>query len=187
MSTEPVTPDDSIEPVVEPVIESSTPTKQRSLGPIIVVVIAVVCLGVIALMVWINLTMNGSTNDVFTDESNAEAETLPDSESELYAGVLFFSTNPASRRQYLAEPGTGRTLYITAGDCQRDCLDDWKPYLTETPLTEPLGQLGTVAWQDTEFHHYTWQGQPLYTFDADATAGTFYGDGFNSIWTVAKP
>lgn len=81
---------------------------------------------------------------------------------------------------------TGLTLYITREACIADCPEGWEPYVTDTPRSP--GALTTQPIDtDETIHQYTWHGEKLYRYTADTKPGDVLGDGYNGVWTIARP
>jgi predicted lipoprotein with Yx(FWY)xxD motif len=92
----------------------------------------------------------------------------------------------------------GRTLYLFQKDngstsaCTGECANDWPPLRSSAPtpgtgVTASL--LGTTARSDGD-KQVTYNGHPLYTFEADAKAGDTKGQGvnaFGALWYVVSP
>jgi predicted lipoprotein with Yx(FWY)xxD motif len=91
---------------------------------------------------------------------------------------------------------SGLTLYSLSVEkhgnfiCKtKSCLADWHPLVVPAG-TKPTGpvQLGTVKRPDNRIQ-VTYQGRPLYTFDADTKPGQANGEGFKDVgtWHAASP
>ena len=88
--------------------------------------------------------------------------------------------------EYFTHPETGKTLYVnTDGECTGDCLSEWEPYISDSKRES--GSIGVVLRTDTKDLQYTWNGQALYTFKNDTIPGEVLGDGFDSVWMIARP
>ena len=91
----------------------------------------------------------------------------------------------------------GNSLYIFTQDqpgtdtsaCLDGCAYIWPPYLVdsaEVTLQEDfLGELGTIVRDDGTLQ-LTYNGQPLYTYTSDVTAGDINGQGASGVWFLAS-
>lgn len=87
----------------------------------------------------------------------------------------------------------GMTLYTfdkdTAGSgksaCNGPCAGLW-PALSASADAKAGGDYGVVT-RDDGTRQWAYRGKPLYTFSRDAAAGERKGDGFNQVWSLAKP
>ncbi len=84
----------------------------------------------------------------------------------------------------------GMTLYTfdkDAGDksaCNGPCATNWPP-LMATGDGKASGAWTIIVREDGG-KQWAYKGKPLYTWSKDAKPGDKTGDGFNSVWHVAK-
>ena len=84
----------------------------------------------------------------------------------------------------------GMTLYTfdkDAGDksaCNGPCATNWPP-LMATGDAKAMGAWTIIVREDGA-KQWAYKGKPLYTWSKDSKAGDKTGDGFNSVWHVAK-
>jgi predicted lipoprotein with Yx(FWY)xxD motif len=89
----------------------------------------------------------------------------------------------------------GLTLYNLSAEthgkfiCKGSCLKDWHPLIVAAGV-KPTGPvaLGTVKRPDGR-RQVTFEGKPLYTFDADSKKGDVKGEGIKDVgvWHAARP
>ena len=86
----------------------------------------------------------------------------------------------------------GMTLYTFDRDtapgksaCNGPCAQNWPP-LAAKPAAMPMGDW-TVVTRDDGSKQWAYKGKPLYTWGKDSKPGDTTGDGFNSVWHIAKP
>lgn len=87
----------------------------------------------------------------------------------------------------------GMTLYTFDRDaagsgksvCNGPCATNWPP------LAADAGAAGSGDWsvvvRDDGSRQWAFRGKPVYYWAKDAKPGDRTGDGFNSVWRVAKP
>jgi len=90
----------------------------------------------------------------------------------------------------------GRTLYVfdndtgTTSTCEGGCASTWPPLATDGDPTAGEGVdaalLGTTDRGDGTTQ-VTYDGHPLYTYNADTAAGDTTGQGVGGIWWVVAP
>ncbi len=90
----------------------------------------------------------------------------------------------------------GLTLYSLSAEkngrfiCKGSCLKDWHPLAVASGV-KPTGpvSLGTIKRPDNGMHQVTFDGKPLYTFDADNKKGDANGEGIKDVgtWHAATP
>lgn len=90
----------------------------------------------------------------------------------------------------------GLTLYTLSAEtngrfiCKGSCLRDWHPLVVAAGV-KPTGPvaLGTVKRPDNGMRQVTFEGRPLYTFDADRKKGDAKGQGIKDVgtWHAATP
>ncbi len=117
----------------------------------------------------------------------------PDTASTFVVGVRDDGT---PKTPYLIGP-TGMTLYLFANDtpgvsnCAGQCLTNW-PALTVPEGLEPTaaddasGELGVFV-RDDGARQVTYDGMPLYYWQADVKPTDTTGDGVGGVWSLATP
>jgi predicted lipoprotein with Yx(FWY)xxD motif len=90
----------------------------------------------------------------------------------------------------------GKTLYVFDNDqgstssCEGGCATTWPPLATDGEPTAGEGVdaalLGTTERSDGTTQ-VTYDGHPLYTYNADTAAGDTNGQGVGGIWWVVAP
>jgi predicted lipoprotein with Yx(FWY)xxD motif/uncharacterized cupredoxin-like copper-binding protein len=97
--------------------------------------------------------------------------------------------------RYFSTPA-GLTLYVSNGDtvanqstCTGDCAIAWIPFSATEPLSLPPGVAGELALFDREdgATQLSYNGMPLYTYNADSGPGSTLGDGVGGAWRLATP
>lgn len=100
---------------------------------------------------------------------------------------------PARLADGVLVDGTGMTLYVFDKDaahsgksvCNGPCAANWPP------LSVVDGAAGgpdfSVVTRDDGARQWAFKGKPLYRWVKDQKPGDRTGDGFNSVWHVAKP
>lgn len=81
----------------------------------------------------------------------------------------------------------GRALYTTSVGCTGECLNVWPPYISIRGEVNIDSGLGTELREDVKVYQFTWNGEALYYFVQDIEDGDVNGDGFNGVWSVARP
>lgn len=92
----------------------------------------------------------------------------------------------------LAGPN-GMTLYTLDRDaagsgksaCSGACAANWPPFLADAGAASS-GDWAIVM-RDDGAKQWSYKGKPLYFWSKDQKPGDRTGDGFNSVWHVAKP
>jgi predicted lipoprotein with Yx(FWY)xxD motif len=108
-------------------------------------------------------------------------------------GAIEVTLSHTSAGDALAGP-TGMTLYTYANDtdsvsnCNGGCADAWPPLLGDGAAVNAgdgvSGTFGTTT-RDDGRTQVTHNGQPLYYYASDATAGDAKGDGVGGVWSIA--
>jgi predicted lipoprotein with Yx(FWY)xxD motif len=90
----------------------------------------------------------------------------------------------------------GLTLYSLSAEkngrfiCKGSCLKDWHPLVVAAGV-KPIGpvSLGVIKRPDNGLREVTFDGKPLYTFDADNKKGDANGEGIKDVgtWHAATP
>lgn len=97
--------------------------------------------------------------------------------------------------RYFSTPA-GLTLYVTDGDtvanqstCNGDCAIAWIPFTAAESLSLPPGVTGELALFDREdgSKQLSYNGMPLYTYNADPGPGSTLGSGVGGTWRLATP
>ncbi|HET9662296.1 MAG TPA: hypothetical protein VFP05_18360 [Thermomicrobiales bacterium] len=97
--------------------------------------------------------------------------------------------------RYFSTPA-GLTLYVSDGDtaanqsaCTGDCAIAWIPFSATEPLSLPPGVVGELALFDREdgATQLSYNGMPLYTYNADSGPGSTLGNGVGGTWRLATP
>lgn len=112
--------------------------------------------------------------------------------------VVFTASAALAQAPAKAEGGVltnaaGMTLYTFDKDaagsgkstCNGPCAANWPP-LMATGDAKPSGDYSIVT-RDDGAKQWAYKGRPLYLWAKDAKPGDRTGDGFNSVWHVAKP
>lgn len=87
----------------------------------------------------------------------------------------------------------GMTLYVFDKDaagsgksvCNGPCASNWPP-LFAAEGSKAAGDYSLVMRDDGKMQ-WAYKGKPLYHWSKDQKAGDRTGDGFNSVWHVARP
>jgi predicted lipoprotein with Yx(FWY)xxD motif/uncharacterized cupredoxin-like copper-binding protein len=97
--------------------------------------------------------------------------------------------------RYFSTPA-GLTLYVFDGDtvanqstCTGDCAIAWITFTAAEPLSLPPGVTGTLALFDRDdgSKQLSYNGMPLYTYNADSGPGSTLGDNVGETWRLATP
>jgi len=100
---------------------------------------------------------------------------------------------PAKAEGGVLTNAAGMTLYTFDKDaagsgkstCNGPCAANWPP-LMATGDAKPSGDYSIVT-RDDGAKQWAYKGRPLYLWAKDTKPGDKTGDGFNSVWHVAKP
>jgi predicted lipoprotein with Yx(FWY)xxD motif len=100
---------------------------------------------------------------------------------------------PAKAEGGVLTNAAGMTLYTFDKDaagsgkstCNGPCAANWPP-LMATGDAKPSGDYSIVT-RDDGTKQWAYKGRPLYLWAKDTKPGDKTGDGFNSVWHVAKP
>lgn len=108
--------------------------------------------------------------------------------------VVKEANNPSLGHTVLTA-NNGLTLYSLSAEkhgkfiCKGSCLKDWHPLVVAAGV-KPTGPvaLGTIKRPDGR-RQVTFEGKPLYTFDADTKKGDAKGEGIKDVgtWHAASP
>jgi predicted lipoprotein with Yx(FWY)xxD motif len=109
--------------------------------------------------------------------------------------VVSEAHNPSLGKTVLVA-NNGLTLYSLSAEkngkfiCKGSCLKDWHPLVVAAGV-KPTGpvSLGTIKRPDNGMRQVTFDGKPLYTFDADKKKGDAKGEGIKDVgtWHAATP
>lgn len=98
---------------------------------------------------------------------------------------------PAKMADGMLTGGNGMTLYTFDKDaagksaCNGPCATNWPPlYVMDG---ESASGDYSVVTRDDGKKQWAFKGKPLYFWSKDMKPGDKTGDGFNSVWHVAKP
>ena len=97
---------------------------------------------------------------------------------------------PAKMQDGVLANDAGMTLYTFDKDaagksaCNGPCAGNWPP-LMATADAKASGDWSIVT-RDDGGKQWAYKGKPLYTWSKDTKPGDMTGDGFNSVWHVAK-
>ena len=85
----------------------------------------------------------------------------------------------------------GMTLYTFDKDaggksaCNGKCAEAWPPLMAMGDA-HAMGKW-TIVTRDDGSKQWAYNGKPLYTWVKDKKPGDTTGDGFNKVWSIAKP
>ena len=113
----------------------------------------------------------------------------------LFAGASYqaIAADPAMVSNGVLTGSNGMSLYIfdkdTAGSgksvCNDGCAANWPPLLAMSGDTASGDY--TIITRDDGKKQWAFRGKPLYYWAKDQKPGDKTGDGFNSVWHLAKP
>lgn len=100
---------------------------------------------------------------------------------------------PAKTADGVLTGPSGMTLYTFDRDaagsgksvCNGPCATNWPP-LMAAASDQPSGDY-TIITRDDGSKQWAHKGKPLYFWAKDAKPGDKTGDGFNKVWSVARP
>lgn len=103
------------------------------------------------------------------------------------------ASQPAKTADGVLTGPSGMTLYTFDRDaagsgksvCNGPCATNWPP-LMAAASDQPSGDY-TIITRDDGSKQWAYKGKPLYFWVKDAKPGDKTGDGFNKVWSVAKP
>lgn len=109
------------------------------------------------------------------------------------AGYATQNTGPARTTDGILTGSYGMTLYIFDKDaagsgksvCNGPCATNWPPLFVMDG--ESASGDYSIVTRDDGKKQWAYKGRPLYFWVKDQKAGDKTGDGFNSVWHVAKP
>lgn len=116
----------------------------------------------------------------------------------LFAAIVLCASVTAAAQSAPARKGTdgvwtdtaGMTLYVFDKDaggksaCNGPCATNWPPLLV-VGAGMASGDWTIIVREDGG-KQWAYKGKPLYVWSKDAKPGDKTGDGFNSVWHVAK-
>lgn len=128
-------------------------------------------------------TTIGAANGDGADSGSWHAAVLrPGADIELPADVLV--RDLAAGGGIGLTDAAGITLYVQDGDAAHPPASrHWSP-LEAPAIANPVGEFSIIA-RDDGITQWAWRGRPLYRFDADQSAGDFYGAGVEARFSVA--
>lgn len=107
------------------------------------------------------------------------------------ASLAAFAGPPAMVSNGMLTGNNGMTLYTFDKDgadksaCNGPCATNWPPlYAMEGDAAS--GDYSVITRDDGK-KQWAQKGKPLYYWGKDQKPGDMMGDGFNSVWHVAKP
>jgi predicted lipoprotein with Yx(FWY)xxD motif len=109
------------------------------------------------------------------------------------ASYQAIAADPAMVSNGVLTGSNGMSLYIfdkdTAGSgksvCNDGCAANWPPLLAMSGDTASGDY--TIITRDDGKKQWAFRGKPLYYWAKDQKPGDKTGDGFNSVWHLAKP
>ena len=134
---------------------------------------------------------------VAAQDATPEASPAPVGSPEAAAGpqASIFVRESGTLGRYFSTPD-GLTLYLTDGDtvanqstCSGECTIAWIPFSVSEPLSLPANVTGELALFEREdgTTQLSYNGMPLYTYNADAGPGDTLGAGVAGVWWLAAP
>lgn len=113
----------------------------------------------------------------------------------LFAGASYqaIAADPAMVSSGVLTGSNGMSLYIFDKDaagsgksaCNDGCAANWPPLLAMSGDTASGDY--TIITRDDGKKQWAFRGKPLYYWAKDQKPGDKTGDGFNSVWHLAKP
>ncbi|MBL0167642.1 MAG: hypothetical protein IPP85_11080 [Propionivibrio sp.] len=113
----------------------------------------------------------------------------------LFAGASYqaIAADPAMVSNGVLTGSNGMSLYIFDKDaagsgksaCNDGCAANWPPLLAMSGDTASGDY--TIITRDDGKKQWAFRGKPLYYWAKDQKPGDKTGDGFNSVWHLAKP
>ena len=98
---------------------------------------------------------------------------------------------PATTSDGVLVGSSGMTLYTFDRDaggksaCNGPCAANWPPLVADDAAR--AGGDWSLVVRDDGRKQWAFKGKPLYYWSKDQKAGDKTGDGFNSVWHIAKP
>jgi predicted lipoprotein with Yx(FWY)xxD motif len=111
----------------------------------------------------------------------------------LIAGCASMASTPVKTANGMLTGPHGMTLYTFDKDaagsgksvCNGPCATLWPPLFASGADKQSGGY--TVIVRDDGKKQWAYKGKPLYYFARDTKAGEVTGNGFNKVWTTARP
>jgi predicted lipoprotein with Yx(FWY)xxD motif len=111
----------------------------------------------------------------------------------LLAGCASMADAPAKVAGGVLTGPNGMTLYTFDKDaagsgksvCNGPCANNWPPLMAAD--TDKASGDYSIITRDDGKKQWAMKGKPLYYWVKDAKPGDMTGDGFNKVWSVAKP
>ena len=108
-------------------------------------------------------------------------------------GMYASHHEPAARHGGMWSGANGMTLYTFDRDtahsgksaCNGPCANNWPP-LVAAEGDKASGDWSVIV-RDDGRRQWAFKGKPVYTWVKDQNPGDTTGDGFNSVWHVARP
>jgi len=95
-------------------------------------------------------------------------------------GVWVGSANQMSLYTFDRDPtGAGKSV------CNGPCATNWPPLKAEASAL-PMGEWSVIT-RDDGAKQWAFKGKPLYFWIKDQKPGDKTGDGFNTVWHLARP
>lgn len=107
------------------------------------------------------------------------------------SGCAIFGSAPAKVSDGVLVDPKGMTLYTFDKDplgksaCVAGCAKSWPP-LTAAASDRRSGDY-TIITRDDGSLQWAYKGKPLYTWIKDVKPGDRTGDGWNKVWSLARP
>src|SRR6478736_6547710 len=145
-------------------------------------------------LVFVMLPVAANAQDA-TPSSTEGTPTAGTPESVGGTQATIFVRESGTLGRYFSTPA-GLTLYVFDGDtvanqsaCTGDCAIAWIPFTASEPLSLPPGVTGELALFDREdgSKQLSYNGMPLYAYNADPGPGSTLGDGVGGTWRLATP
>jgi predicted lipoprotein with Yx(FWY)xxD motif len=116
--------------------------------------------------------------------------------SSLLAACSMAETKPAAPAMVsggMLTGSNGMTLYVFDKDaagsgksvCNGPCAANWPPLMASDGAMAQGDY--SVVMRDDGKQQWAYKGKPLYFWSKDQKAGDTTGDGFNSLWRIARP
>ncbi|MBS0336954.1 MAG: hypothetical protein JSS40_09140 [Proteobacteria bacterium] len=111
----------------------------------------------------------------------------------LLSACAAMGTSPAKVENGMLVNSAGMTLYTFDKDaagsgksvCNGPCAKNWPPLMAAASDTAS-GDWAVIT-RDDGTRQWEYKGKPLYLWVKDQKPGDKTGDGFNKVWSVARP
>lgn len=139
-----------------------------------------------------------AATEAMAETATAEATaTEAMTETPAESGATISVATEGDLAPYLVGPD-GMTLYLFTNDedgvsnCTEGCLANWPPLLVEegeepTASEDAPGEFGVIEREDGEGRQVTYNGMPLYYWQADTAPGDTTGHEVGGVWFVVPP